>query len=233
MADEHLTDRMARLLWQEADEAGFDEKPRSDDPVLVMTAGVPLSGKSRFARRLVEASEQAVLFVENDAVRFRLADAMGRERPEHDKIENFLTYRTAWNLIRTGLKNGVHVVHDATNLTECGREDAYHEALRQDAPVVVAFVVADNKVLEARYEEVSGDRQEAYDKLGQKEVDPDACTMPFLIVDGAADADEQVGKAGRHVVLRRLFVPSGPIGGRTRVEAREDDEVVRAAARNP
>ncbi|MBW3583636.1 MAG: ATP-binding protein [Euryarchaeota archaeon] len=232
MAEERLTDRMARLLWQEA-EPGLDERPRTDGAVLVMTAGVPLSGKSRFARSLVDASAQAVFFVENDAVRTRLADAMGRERPEHDKTENFLTYRTAWNLIRIGLENGVHVVHDATNLTERGREDAYHEALRQDASVVVVFVVADRDVLGSRYEAVSEDRQEAYDKLGRKEVDPDACTMPFLVVDGADEADEQVAKARRHVVLRRLFVPSDHTGGRTLVEAREDDEVARAAARNP
>lgn len=190
--DRRLSARTAETFWEHY--TGSDRRPVPPRTTLAIFVGVPLSGKSTLARALAQEAETRTLQVENDALRARLAAALGHPVPTHDRDENFLTYQTAWRLLALGLEGGANVIHDATSFTEAGRRGAYRVADACDAPVVVVFVETPREVLEARAAAVAPTRQEAYAKLGGKQPDPAACSRPHVILDGGRPVEENLDR---------------------------------------
>lgn len=178
-----LSERVTGEAWQEIAPT-IKGRARPDRPLLIQFAGVPLCGKSTMARALVEQAPTAVVHAENDALRERAAKIMGRE-PQYDPFENFVTYQAAWTLCRKGLQDGVHAVHDATNLRESGRRKAYRMAEEAGCEVFVVFVLTEEPVLHERAKRLSKTRQKAHEKhLGKKPV-PEKCSKPHTVLDGA------------------------------------------------
>lgn len=201
--DDHLSDRVATMAWDDV-RTILDDQPATDDPVLVQFAGIPLSGKSTIARALVADADVATVHVENDALRARVADLLDRP-PQQDRFEHFVTYQSAWSLSRIALGHGAHAVHDATNLEERGRRKAYKTADAASARVFVVFVDADRDVLDGRAAHLDEDRREAYRKYRDKAPDPDACSRPHLVLDGARPVDEHLERLRATDALRPLW----------------------------
>jgi predicted kinase len=117
---------------------------------------------------------------------------MGREEPAFDGDENLATYEAARHLVRRSLENGLHVVHDATNLRERDRRASYVLADELEAPVRVLFVDAPRSVLEARAEREGPAARQALDALGDRNADPATCPRPHLVLDGTRPPTDNV-----------------------------------------
>jgi predicted kinase len=197
-----LAPRVAAGLWEQR---APDPRPPAARPLLVVMAGVPLGGKSTLARALAAASPAAAMHVENDVVRVAVAAALRRAQPAHDGVEHFLTYRASWALAELALRNGLHAVHDATNLTESQRRGAYRAAAAAGAEVAVVFVLAAPEVLAQRASGLAPDRQLAHAKLGAKVPRPEA-SLPFVAVDGAAPLAPSLAALRAAAALAPLFL---------------------------
>ena len=92
-------------------------------PVMVVVSGLPGSGKSYFARRLV--AQEPLLVLESDVFRKTLFPSPVYTAAESDRL-----FRACHSLIDQLLKEGVPVLLDATNLVEAHRERLYHIADR-------------------------------------------------------------------------------------------------------
>lgn len=178
-----LSDTLAEHLWSLA-RPTLDPARRPPRPLLLQLAGVPLVGKSTLARRLRDRIEATLLHVENDVIRVHVAKALGRSEPAYDGTENLATYATARGLAHRALAWGSHVVHDATNLTEEERKDGYHVADLAGRSCCVAFVTAPQGILADRARLLSPSRQRAFEKLGHRRPDPQACLRPSVELDG-------------------------------------------------
>ncbi len=155
--------------------------------MFLQLAGVPLVGKSTLARELRNRIEAPLLHIENDALRVLVVDAMGRPAPAYDTDENLATYATARALAHRGLAWGSHVLHDATNLNERDRRPGYRVADVAGRASGVVFVSAPHEVLADRAARLSPSRQRAFEKLGDRRLDPHACTRPAVELDGTQD----------------------------------------------
>lgn len=186
-----------------------EQRPAPRVPTLAIFVGIPLSGKSTVARALSRAAVTRTLHVENDALREEISPALGQEAPAYDRRENFLTYQTAWKLAGLGLDGAANAIHDATNFTESGRRGAYDEADLRGAPVVVVFVQTERAVTDARAATLPETRQEAYAKLGRKQPNPDACSRPRIILDGAEPVEANLGRLADDPRFRSFFA-TGP-----------------------
>lgn len=170
----------------------MDPSRRPPRPLLLQLAGVPLVGKSTLARHLRSRIEATLLHVENDVVRARVAKAMGRDRPAYDGEENLATYAAARGLALRALAWGSHVVHDATNLTEEDRMGGYRVADLAGRSCCVAFVTAPREILADRARSLSPSRQQAFEKLGDRQPDPRACQRPSIALDGTRPPEVNV-----------------------------------------
>ncbi len=114
-------------------------------PVLIMLSGLPGTGKSYLARRLVERLPFVIL--ETDFVRKALF-----KPPTYSAEESGLVYRVCHELIEKLLKKGVRVIFDATNLVEFQREKVYRLAYRTGAKLIIVQTVAPEEVVRERLE---------------------------------------------------------------------------------
>lgn len=112
-------------------------------PWLVVTAGLPGSGKSTFSRRLAKATGAVVL--ESDELRAVLFGA-----PVHDRRESTLLFEGLYGAAQGLLLDGVSVIVDATNLRERDREQAYKVAARTGARILVLHFRASEAVTAER-----------------------------------------------------------------------------------
>lgn len=202
-------ERVAQAMWEELcrDPAARPPSPRA---TLVLTAGVPLAGKTAPASAMARAARTATLHVENDTVRPRVAAAMGRAAPRHDGPEQHLTYRAAWALARRALQARWNAVHDATNLNEPWRRGAYELADALGALGAVVFVLAPPEVLAERAARDPA-RREAFERLGDCEPAPRA-SRPFLLLDDARAIAENLEHLRAWRALDALSRPAGPWG---------------------
>lgn len=159
-------------------------------PSLVIMAGAPLVGKTTLAREIARRAQEPAIVVENDAVRAEVASESGDNVPRYTLAEHRRTHNVSWELIRLGLSNECHVVFDATNRTERGREGAYAAAAEFTASVLVVFVSAKPETLAARHEAATAERRRAYEKLGSQSYDAARCSVPSVAAnsEGAIDA---------------------------------------------
>ncbi len=112
-------------------------------PVLVMTVGLPGSGKSTFAGRLGPQIQAVVL--ESDALRRLLNPA-----PTHSPRENFILFRSIHAAARELLDRGISVIVDATSLIESDRRPLYRVAEETGARLVVVETTAPEDLVLAR-----------------------------------------------------------------------------------
>jgi predicted kinase len=112
-------------------------------PVMVMVSGLPGSGKSYFARRLV--AQEPLLVLESDVFRKTLFPS-----PVYTAAESERLFRACHSLIDQLLKEGVPVLLDATNLVEAHRERLYHIADRIGARLVLIHLKAPPEVIQER-----------------------------------------------------------------------------------
>lgn len=187
---------IARSLW-EGWEAGGDAKT----PALVVMSGPPLSGKTTLAKGIIDRAAEPAILVENDEIRTHVSREMGAEVPRFTIKEHRMTYNVSWELIRIGLAHGCHIVFDATNQTDRGREGAYAAAAERGAKALVIFVSASPEVIRSRFEAASPARRRAFGKLGSRRFTPRDCSVPFVELETARSPD---------TILREL-VPDCPI----------------------
>lgn len=155
-----------------------------EQPMLVLMSGVPLSGKTTLATALARHAASPVVHVENDRVRGHVVDALGRSAPRFDDPETARTYRTAHALADRALEAGRHAIHDATNLTEATRSQAYRIARAHAVPVCVVFVSTPDPVRADRADDGGQAAQQAHAALGAREAAHESCSIPHVIVDG-------------------------------------------------
>ena len=117
--------------------------PARPRPALVMTAGLPGSGKSRFCRALRRRTGAIVL--ESDALRRALFG-----EPDHSQPESRRLFAAIHAAIERLLRAGVHTIFDATNLAEWQREPVYAIAERTGARLILVWLEAPQVVVQGR-----------------------------------------------------------------------------------
>jgi predicted kinase len=117
--------------------------PARPRPALVMTAGLPGSGKSRFCRALRRRTGAVIL--ESDALRRALFG-----QPDHSQAESRRLFAAIHTAIETLLRAGVHTIFDATNLEEWQREPVYAIAERTGARLMPVWLEAPPAVVQGR-----------------------------------------------------------------------------------
>ena len=114
-------------------------------PVIVVVSGLPGSGKSYFARRLV--AQASLLPLESDALRKALFRA-----PTYDADESARLFRACYSLIEDLLRRGVSILLDATNLIEDHRQRLYHIADTLEVKLILVHLKASPEVVYERLE---------------------------------------------------------------------------------
>ncbi len=165
----------ARNLWAKWGVAGSAARPS-----VVVMSGSPLSGKTTLGRSIVEHATEPTVLVENDAVRAEITREIGQEAPRYAVKEHRLTYNVSWELIRLALANESHVVFDATNRTDRGREGAYEAASEAGATLLVILVTASDETVASRLRNASPAQRKAYQKIGTQYYTGKGCTAPFV-----------------------------------------------------
>ena len=117
--------------------------PAPANPLMVVVSGLPGSGKSYFARKLVE--QVPLLVLESDALRKVLFPA-----PCYSSGESSRLFEACYLLIEQLLWHGVPVLLDATNLLESNRERLYNIAGRTGARFILVHITAPAAVVHER-----------------------------------------------------------------------------------
>jgi len=136
--------RLAADVKQLAESLGQLPEPVAQ-PVLVVISGLPGTGKSYFCGKLAEKLPFAVL--ESDALRKILFSP-----PDYSSKESSRLFPAIHRLIERLLKRGIHLILDATNLSERHREYLYSITDRLDAKLVLVRVEAPPQVVRQRLE---------------------------------------------------------------------------------
>ncbi len=163
------------------------------NPVLIIISGLPGTGKSYLARRLIDRLPAVI--VESDHVRKVLFP-----QPDYSGPESMWVHRIAHAVTERLLKAGYRVIYDATNLIEWHREKIYRIAEKVGARLVVVQVVAPEEVIRRRLAQRARTREpgdvsdatwEVYEHL-KRRVDP--LRRPHLVVDTSGDMDSNIRK---------------------------------------
>ena len=112
-------------------------------PRLLVLVGLPGSGKSYFARRVVERAP--FLVVETDRLRKALTG-----RPRYTRGENRRLFAACHLLVEQFLGCGFPVLFDATNLTHRSRQPLYRIAESLGVPLAVVEVTAPKETVRRR-----------------------------------------------------------------------------------
>jgi len=137
-----MTDRLDLYVGRiERELTGTDET--TADPVLIMLSGLPGTGKSHLARRLVEILPFVV--IESDQVRKILFP-----QAQYTGEESYWVHRTCHALMVKLLRKGVRVIYDATNLQERHRELVYRLADREGVKLIIVKTVIADEVASER-----------------------------------------------------------------------------------
>ena len=116
---------------------------RPGSPKLLMLAGLPGSGKSRFAREVT--SRCPFLTLESDRLRKSLVG-----KPEYTPAEHRRVFDACHRLLDEFLSRGYPLLFDATNATERNRRPIYAIAQKRGSPLAVAVVTAPPGVVRQR-----------------------------------------------------------------------------------
>ena len=141
---------LAHAIWMK----NYDMKMMrpTDNPQLYIMSGLPLSGKTFLAQRIIKRSPADVVYIENDLVREMIIDQLGKEKPEYTPEEHNLVYETSHELIWLALSFSFHAVFDATNLNEKYRQKIYRIADAANAEVLVIKTIISPETAKRRSE---------------------------------------------------------------------------------
>jgi len=174
----------ARSIWN-----GVTPRGRASNPTLLLLAGPPLSGKTTLGRALLEACAEPTLLIENDAVRNVLVNMPKFSAAEHRRV-----YNTSWELTRLGLQNGQHVILDATNRDEIGRQGAYQAGQESGSRVGVVFTIVRPEVIRARLQDAPPTQRRASRRIGHQTYVPARCSVPHWVCDTSLPTDALVAQ---------------------------------------
>lgn len=162
-------------------------------PVLIMLCGLPATGKSYLARRLIE--QMPFVLIETDFVRKTLFPS-----PSYSAQESGLVHRVCHALMEKLLRRGTRVIFDATNLFQFHREKVYRLARSAAAKLVIVQTVAPETVVRERLEkrkvardsdDISDATWAIYKRMASTQ---QPIGHPHLTVDTSADLREAVNK---------------------------------------
>jgi hypothetical protein len=134
-----LETRVSRILKT----IGQAPPDRSTEPTLILTVGLPGSGKSTFARRLAPAIDSVVL--ESDALRRLLFG-----QPAYGGLESRRLFEAIRAAARRLLEGGRNVIVDATNLTEADRRPFFDLAEELGARLLLLRFSAPEPIIKQR-----------------------------------------------------------------------------------
>jgi len=169
--------------------------PRSR-PALVVVAGLPGTGKSRFSREVSLRTSAVVL--ESDAIRRLLF-----ERPSYSWFESRRVFNALHAAVGRLLDAGISCIVDATNVAEDYRQPLYELAERRGAKLIVVEVTAPPEVAMARLSEEAASPErlseadaavyermrQAWEEIGRE----------HFVVDTSKPADEAVDAVAREM----------------------------------
>jgi predicted kinase len=198
-----LETRVSRIL------KAIGEAPRdtSPAPTLILTVGLPGSGKSTFVRRLAPRIGAVVL--ESDALRRLLFG-----RPSYSALESRRLFEAIRASARELLEHGRTVVIDATNVKESDREPFYELVRESGARLMVLRFTAPPGVIEQRLtargnglnqHDYSSAGMAVYRMLAERE---EPLRIDHLHID-TSDADAVVSALGRVVDACRPSLAGG------------------------
>lgn len=98
----------------------------------MMLVGLPASGKSTFTQEVVEGRDD-IIVVSSDAIREELYGDESIQQ-DHAKVFEIMAQRT-----KEALKNGVHVIYDATNISRKKRKGLLQQLPKFSHKTVVYF----------------------------------------------------------------------------------------------
>ncbi len=126
-------------------QATSSQAPASDleSPLVVLTIGLPATGKSTFTRRLAPLIDATIL--ESDAIRRLLFEQPGYTRAESKRL--FIALHEA---ARNLLGAGHNIIIDATSIRESDRRPVYGIAAAAGAPLLLLNFRATPEVIEQR-----------------------------------------------------------------------------------
>jgi hypothetical protein len=130
----------SRILDATSGEAPADP---SDAATLILTIGLPGSGKSTFCRRLAPRIDAVVL--ESDALRLLLFG-----EPTYSRVENRRLFAALHAAAAELLRRGRNVIIDATSLKESDRRPAYALAEQTGARLLHLRFSAPEHIIEQR-----------------------------------------------------------------------------------
>ncbi len=186
---DRLDDFVAKV---EADLTNTDET--TAHPVLIMLSGLPGTGKSHLARRLVDILPFVV--IESDRVRKTLF-----AQAEYTGEESYWVHRTCHALMTKLLRKGVRVIYDATNLHERHRELVYRLADREGVKLIIVKTVVPEEVASKR---LGVRREDDADQNDSSDADSDVYRRMarsaepigrnYVVVDTSKDLDPAITK---------------------------------------
>jgi predicted kinase len=188
-----MTDRLDRFVAKVEEELTNTDETTAN-PVLIMLSGLPGSGKSYLARRLVEILPFVI--IESDHVRKTLFP-----QSHYTGEESYWVHRTCHALMAKLLKKGVRVIYDATNLHERHRELVYRLADKEGIKLMIVKTVAPEEVASER---LRGRREQGRDHHDISEADwktykrmarrAEPIGRDFVIVDTSQGLDPAITK---------------------------------------
>lgn len=160
-------------------------------PTLVMMVGLPGTGKTTLARRI--AAKVPLAVVESDRIRRQLSTS-----PDYSPEESRRVFYHVHRQIGRLLRQGKHVLFDATNLREWNRRKAYHIAESVGARVLILRTVAPEDEVARRLEK-RGDRMDPEDRseadwvvYQRMRAEYQEIRLPHRLVDTTRDLDQVV-----------------------------------------
>jgi predicted kinase len=170
-----------------------------DHPSFIALVGLPGSGKSYFAAKLIERIPAVVL--ESDFLRKELV-----RRPVYSQFESFRLFKAIHRLITELLAAGYNVILDATNLSEDSRRPLYSIAGETGAKAIVVHMNTPRELAEERLsgrllqrDGYSDANWAVYQKL---ETDFEPITGPHYEITGAMDISPIIDKIVAEVLQK-------------------------------
>lgn len=142
-APSHLPEDLAALRQALAGDLAQASAGPLRQPFLVVLSGLPGTGKSHFARELVQRAPLLVL--SSDRLRKALVT-----QPKYTAAESSRLFAACHRLIEELLLEGRKVLFDATNLTEGHRQPLHEITERLGVPLVLVRLTAPQDVVRRR-----------------------------------------------------------------------------------
>jgi hypothetical protein len=149
--DDQLNKDVALLRQTLDDDLSISQPRMPQQPLLVAMCGLPGTGKSYFAAKLIE--QVPFLILETDRLRKVLV-----EHPRYSTQEHRRVFRSCYQLIQYYLINGYSVLFDATNLNEEFRTYLYDIAEATHAPLALVHATAPENTVRRRLKQRKADR---------------------------------------------------------------------------